>query len=42
MSSDEDKFTIPILWSLLLGIDKSGKQKIMWVHPLNKKRTTNN
>jgi hypothetical protein len=42
MFSDEEKVTVPMLWSSLLDIEKSEKQKIMWVHPLNKKHTTNN
>ena len=36
------KVVVPILWSLLLDIEKNEKQKRMWVHPLNEKRTTNN
>jgi len=42
MSSDEEEFIVPILWSLLLDIEKNEKQKRTWVRPLNKKRTTNN
>ena len=42
MSADEEEVIVPILWSLLLNIEEDEKQKRMWVHPLNKKRTTNN
>jgi len=42
MSSDEEEVIVPILWSLLIDIENNEKQKRMWVHPLNKKRTINN
>lgn len=42
MSSNEEEVIVPVLWSLLLDIEKNKKPKRMWVHPLNKKRATNN
>lgn len=42
MSSDEDDVTVSILWYLLQDVERENNKKILWVHPLNMKRSENN